>query len=71
MWLARSLSEKLLTMTLGLVSSAYTGFLASSLFGYSPSWTYREGEVLELPTGQEALTALMDGEGGGGGVGRC
>ena len=37
MWLARSLSEKPLTMTLGLVSSAYTGFWGSSLFEYSPS----------------------------------
>ena len=27
------------------------------------------GEELELPTGQEILTALRDGEGGGGGVG--
>ena len=27
MWLARSLSKKPLTMTLGLVSSAYSGFL--------------------------------------------
>ena len=26
------------------------------------------GEELELPTGQETLTALEDGEGGGGGV---
>ena len=47
MWLARSLSEKPLTMILGLVSSAYTGFLGSSLFGCSPSWTWREGEELE------------------------
>ena len=69
MWLARSLSEKPLTMTLGLVSSAYTGFLGSSLFGCSPSWTWREGEELELPTGWETLTALGDGEGGGKGVG--
>ena len=32
------------------------------------------GEELELPTGQETLTALRDGEGGGEGVvgvGRC
>ena len=32
------------------------------------------GEELELPTGQETLTALRDGEGGGkgvGGVGGC
>ena len=32
------------------------------------------GEELELPTGQETLTALEDGEGGGegvGGVGGC
>ena len=43
MWLACSLSEKPLTMTLGLVSSAYTGFLGSSLFGCSPSWTWSEG----------------------------
>ena len=28
------------------------------------------GEELELPTGQETLTALRDGEGGGEGVGR-
>ena len=27
------------------------------------------GEELELPTGLEALTALRDGEGGGGGEG--
>ena len=27
------------------------------------------GEELELPTGQETLTALRDGEGGGEGVG--
>ena len=73
MWLARSLSEKPLTMTLGLVFSAYTGFWGSSLFGYSPSWTWREGEELELPTGQETLTALRDGEGrrrGSGGSGK-
>ena len=69
MWLARGLSEKPLTMTLGLVSSAYTGFLGSSLFGCSPSWSWREGEELELPIGQETLTALRDGEGGGGEVG--
>ena len=69
MWLARSLFEKPLTMILGLVSSAYTGFWRSSLFGYSPSWTWREGEELELPTGQETLTALRDEEGGGEGVG--
>ena len=73
MWLALSLSEKPLTMTLGLVSSAYTGFLGSSLFGYSPSWTWREGVELERPTGLEALTALWDGERrrGRGGVGGC
>ena len=74
MWLARSLSEKPLTMTLGLVSSAYTGFWGSSLFGFSPSWTWKEGEELELPTGQETLSALRDEEGGGegvGGVGGC
>ena len=60
-------------MTLGLASSAYTGFGGSSLFGHSPSWIWRGGE-LELPTGQETLTALRDGEGGGegvGGVGGC
>ena len=72
----RSLSEKPLTMALGLVSSAYTGFCGSSPSGHSPSWTWREGrrEELELPTGQETLTALRDGEGGGegvGGVGGC
>ena len=70
MWLTRSLSENPLTMTLGLVSSAYTGFCRSSLSGHSPSWTWREGEELELPTGQETLTALRDGEGVGG-VGGC
>ena len=32
-----------------------------------PGW---RGEELELPTGQETLTALRDGEGGGEGVGR-
>ena len=70
MWLARSLSEKPLTMTLELVSSAYTGFL-----GIQSVWILtfpgpggRE-EELEHPTGQETLTALRDGEGGGEGVG--
>ena len=71
MWLARSLSEKPLTMTLGLVSSAYTGFWRSSLFELSPSLDLEGGgEELELPTGQETLTALRDGEGGGEGVRR-
>ena len=65
MWLTRSLSEKPLTMTLGPVSSAYAGFWGSSLFGYSPSWTWSGGK-LELPTRQETLTALRDGEGVGG-----
>ena len=77
MWLARGLSEKPLIMALGLVSSAYSGFL-----GIQSVWilTFLDleggGEELELPTGQEALTALRDGEGGGGrwgeweGVGR-
>ena len=69
MWLARSLSEKPLTMTLGLASSAYTGLLGSSLFGCSPSWTWSEGEDLGLPTGQETLTSLGDKEGGGEGGG--
>ena len=69
MWLAWSLSEKSLTMALGLVSSAYTGFCGSSPSGHSPSWTCREGEDPELPTGQETLTILRDGEGGGEGVG--
>ena len=69
MWLARSLSEKPLTMTLGLVSSAYTGFgdpvcLDTHLPGPGGS-----GEELELPTGQETQTALRDGEGRGEGVG--
>ena len=74
MWLDRSLSEKPLTMTLGLVSSAYTEFLGSSLFGTHLPGPGGRGEVLELPTGQETLTALRDGEGGGegvGGVGGC
>ena len=73
MWLARGLSEKPLTMTLGLVSSAYTGFCGSSPSGHSPSWIWREGEELELPTGQENLPALRTGEGrkrGSGGSGR-
>ena len=71
---AWSLSEKPLTMTLGLVSSAYTGFWGTSLFGFSPSWIWKEGEELELPTGQETLSALREEEGGGegvGGVGGC
>ena len=75
MWLAWSLFEKPLTMTLGLASSAYTGFWRSSLFGLSPSLDLEGGgEELELPTGQETLTALGDGVGGGegvGGVGGC
>ena len=32
-------------------------------------WTWGGGQELELPTGQETLTALGDGEGGGEGVG--
>ena len=67
MWLAWGLSEKPLTMALGLVSSAYTGILGSSLFGGSPSWTWREGGGTS--TGQETLTALRTGEGGEEGVG--
>ena len=77
MWLTRSLSKKPLTMTLGLVSSAYSGFL-----GIQSDWILTflvlEGgmsrEELELPTGQETLTALRDGDGRGegvGGVGGC
>ena len=58
MWLAWSLSEKPLTMTLGLVSSAYTGFCESIPSGHSPSWIWRVGEELDLPTGQETLTAI-------------
>ena len=69
MWLARSLSEKPLTMALGLVFSAYTGFCGSSPSGHSPSWTWSEGEELGLPTGQETLTSLGDKEGGGEGGG--
>ena len=74
MWLAQSLSEKPLTMTLELVSSAYTGFWDPvCLYTHLPEPGGR-GEELELPTGQETLTALRDKEGGGegvGGVGGC
>ena len=66
---ARSLSEKPLTMTLGLVSSAYTGFLGASLFGCSPPGPGVRVEELGFPTGQETLTALGNCEGGGEGVG--
>ena len=37
---------------------------------FSPSLAGLGGEALELPTGQETLTALRTGEGGGEGVGR-
>ena len=71
MWLARSLSEKPLTMTLGLVSSAYWDPVCLDTHLPGPGG---RGEELELPTGQETLTALRDEEGGGegvGGVGGC
>ena len=55
-------------MTLGPVSSTYNGFWGSSLDAHLPGPGGR-GEELELPTGQETLTALRDGEGGGAGVG--
>ena len=59
-------------MALGLVSSAWTGFLGSW-----PIWMltflYPEGagEELGFPTVQETLTALGIGEGGGEGVGEA
>ena len=56
-------------MTLGPVSSTYTGFWGSSQFGHSPTGPGGRGEELELPTGQETLTALRVEEGGGEGVG--
>ena len=70
MWLAQGLSEKPLIISLGLVSSAGTGFLGIlvSLDAHLPR-PGGKGEELELPTGQETLTALRTGEGGGEGVG--
>ena len=69
MWLARSLSEKPLTMTLGLVSSAYTGFWDPVCLDTHLPGPGGRGEELELPTGRETRTTLRDGEGGGEGVG--
>ena len=69
MWLARGLSEEPLIMALGLVSSACTGFLGIlvCLDAHLPRPGGRWAE-LEFPTGQENLTALRTGEGGGEGV---
>ena len=66
MWLAWGLSEKPLIMALGLVSSACTGFFGTlvCLDAHFPRPGGR-GEELELTTGQETLTALRTGEGGG------
>ena len=55
-------------MTLGLVFSAYTGFGDAVCLDTHLPGSGGRGEKLELPTGQETLTALSDGEGGGGGV---
>ena len=59
MWLARSLFEKPLTMTLGLASSAYTGFWRSSLFGLSPSLDLEGGgRNLNFPQGRKSWLLL-------------
>ena len=70
MWLTWGLTEKPLTMALGLVSSACTGFLGNlvCLDAHVPRPGGR-AEDLELPTGQETLTVLRTGERGGEGVG--
>ena len=76
MWLARGLSEKTLTMTLGLFPLHILDFWDPvSLEAHLPRPGGR-GRELQLPTGQETLTALGDGGEGGGewgeweGVGR-
>ena len=69
MWLTWGLTEKPLTMALGLVSSVCTGFLGSwSVWMLTFLDLEGGGEELGLPTGQETLTALGTGEGGGEGV---
>ena len=57
-------------MALGLVSSAWTGFLGSwSVWKLTFLDLEGGGEELGLPIGLEALTALGNGEGRGEGVG--
>ena len=69
MWLTWGLIEKPLTMALGLVSSACTGFgILVCLDAHLPR-PVGTGEELGLLTGQETLTAVGTGEGGGEGVG--
>ena len=69
MWLTWGLTENPLIMALGLVSSACTDFfgILVCLDAHLPRPGGR-GEKLELPTGQETLTALRTVEGGGEGV---
>ena len=74
MWLAQSLSEKPLTMTLGLVSSHILDFGDPVCLDTHLPGPGGRGKELDLLRGQETLTALRDGEGGGegvGGVGGC
>ena len=71
MWLTRGLSEKPLIMALGLVSSGNKFWIFGILFSLDAHLPRPggSGEELELPTGQETLTALGTGDGGGEGVG--
>ena len=69
MWLARSLSEKPLTMILDLFSLHMLDFGDPVCLDARLPGPGGRGKDLELPTGQETLTALGDEEGGGGGVG--
>ena len=74
MWLARSLSEKPLTMTLGLFPLHILDFGDPVCLDTHFPGPGGRGEELELPTGQETLTALKEEEGRGegvGGVGGC
>ena len=70
MWMTWGLTEKPLIMALGLVSACMYWFfgILVCLDAHLPRPGGR-GEELELPTGQETLTALRTGERGGEGVG--
>ena len=66
MWLTWGLSEKPLIMALGLVSSACAGSLGSwSVWMLTILDLEGGAEELGLPVGQEALSALGSGDGGG------
>ena len=69
MWLARVLSEKPLQWHWDLFPLHILDFWDPVCLDAHLPWPGGRGEELELPTGQETLTALRDGEGGGERVG--